>query len=202
MRCYLLARGFTGEEMAWAIPADQNDFLSLMLNHSIGLLKTSLSEFINLLEPGGYHHIEKDGYHFYARMLSRGYFGLACDSTLESRQLDHLCRYLLIECKPLQEVADACEAHLENRQIQAMKQELANTTEQMKDNLIKMDRRGALLTKLLSDTEELEYEAKVFHHQAAELNQCWPDVCSWFSFFQPPALPSLTTLTSFFGKRR
>ncbi|MGQ3892801.1 hypothetical protein [Legionella sp. CNM-4043-24] len=197
MRCYVLLRRMNHEDMdergmntnpiEWAIPAGHRDLITMFVNNYIGSIKQSMAEFIDHLEPGRYHHAEREGYHLYARTLGHHCFGIATDTELTGKQLNHLCRYLLIDELPMQTVADDVIGHTVNREIEAIKRELAETTDIMKSNLQKMELRGALLKELEEGTRMLEQEAIIFHHEARELNRCWPDFCGrWFT------LPSLS----------
>lgn len=197
MKCYVLMRcmdledvdesGSNTHNIEWAVPSGQKDLITVFISNSIGSIKKALVEFIGNLEPGRYHHAEKDGYHLYARLLGRSCFALATDTALTEKQLNNLCRYTLLDQLPLQVVANDCAGYTVNRETQTLKDTLAETTEIVKNNFIKAEYRGELLEELAAKAAILEQEAIIFHHEAKELNRCWPNFCpDWFSL---PSLP-------------
>lgn len=183
LKCTAIARHIAGEPIeSWIEHAGFKFFSSPLGAAWVNQIERKVAEapdncaFVLLI----------NGLKVHCRRAGANWCAVSCDRELSPVELSSLTHFLIYEKIPLAVVASAPKNYV--TRIKAIRDDLAETTATMRDNLQKMLERGEGLTRILEHSEELQMESKRFYLSTTELNSCWPDWPWW--------LPSPSTITS------
>ncbi|STX27883.1 Synaptobrevin [Legionella beliardensis] len=182
MKCYALATCINSPKVTWSIPDSSTNSNGFFIRRFLGRIKEDISALLYHLPLDTCQGFQKEGYYLYGQRISSGFYGLACDTKLNEKQLTYLSFYLFsLHIEP-DLIASDLSMHTQDQKIMHIKAELEKTKEIMKQNIEKILARGEQIEELVAHTEKLkEMSSQLsfkFHYKTKKEANDLPHFCN------------------------
>jgi len=164
MICYALATCFNDDKINWYTTEHALNRSHLFAQNTTNQWKKEVRTLCNKLEAGVCDSYMKENNYLYALKLNAGYSFIACDVQLNIQQIKWLGYYLLIKKIAPDEVANNLEKYTIDYQVEAIKEQITETIEELKKDIEGIIESGQKIEDLIEQTNKLPAVSFRFHH--------------------------------------
>lgn len=173
MICYALGICFNCKDVKWYVPGNDYNANRFFAQRVLSKWQNNITQQCNTMAADACVMMEREHHQFYALKSKAGYCVIDCDTPLSGTQIRWLFYHLITKQTSMIDVANNLEAYTTDFKVNAIRQDLAELTVRIKEDLEKVFERGETIEKLVAKTEHLAMNSVAFRKITKLEEPCW-----------------------------